>query len=449
MPTTIVAPLAILPGSHAPQPATIVYDNGVITSIRPGLLAKDAVEGDLIEVAEGKVLLPGLLDAHVHLNQPGRTAWEGFQTGTLAALAGGVTTLIDMPLNSIPPTCTVEGLYAKRAEAKRVGIKTDVGFWGGIIPGNAGELKPLLKEGVKGFKCFLIESGVDEFPCVDEQDLIKACDALEGTNALVMFHAEMDSHPHSSSPPDPTHYSTFLASRPPTWEIDALSLILRLAKKYSGLRFHIVHLSAAGAVPLIKKARKEGLSNLTVETCFHYICLSGEDIPDNATQYKCCPPIRDEANRKLIVEALLDGTITYLVSDHSPCVPELKKGDFMSAWGGVSGLGFGLSLTWTLLGGKGGRVELGQIVEWMGSTQALQVMLKGKKGELMVGADADFVVFDPDAEWEVTLDTLRFKNKVSPYLGKTLKGLVEKTYLGGKLAWDRGKEVNDVVGKFV
>ncbi|WVQ74060.1 allantoinase [Cryptococcus sp. DSM 104548] len=448
MPTTILAPKAILPGSHNPQPATVVYDNGVITSVHQGLV-KDAVKGDAIELAEGKVLLPGLIDLHVHLNQPGRTAWEGFQTGTLAALAGGVTTLIDMPLNSIPPTCTVEGLYAKQAEAKKVGIKTDVGFWGGIIPGNAGELKPLLKEGVKGFKCFLIESGVDEFPCVDEQDLIKACDALEGTNALVMFHAEMDTHAHSASPPNPAQYSTFLASRPPTWEIDALSLILRLANKYPALRFHIVHLSAAGAVPLIKKARAEGLSNLTVETCFHYICLSGEDIPDNATQYKCCPPIRDEANRKLIVEALLDGTINYLVSDHSPCVPELKKGDFMSAWGGVSGLGFGLSLVWTLLGGKGGRVELGQVVEWMGSKQAGQVGLDGKKGELKVGNDADFVVFDPKAEWEVTLDTLRFKNKVSPYLGKKLKGLVEKTYLGGKLAWDQGKEVNGVVGKFV
>lgn len=314
-----------------------------------------------------------------------------------------------------------------------------------------------------------------------------------------MFHAELDAqaqahahaHPHNTT--DPSEYSTFLESRPQQWEISALQLILRIARSYPDLRFHIVHLSASDAVPLLQsafsgndalsgddgeKASKgepssvsSPLKNLTVETCFHYLCLRDTDIPPNATQFKCCPPIRDESNRLKLVDALLDGTIQYVVSDHSPCVPELKRGDFMSAWGGVSGLGLGLSLLWTELG-AGGRVELGRIVEWMGPVQARQVGLQGKKGVIQQGAAADFVVFDPNAEFEVTLvsravflilnhdlflsttadaaqETLRFKNKVSPYIGKRLRGLVEKTYVGGKLVWDNGRAGGAAVGRFV
>ncbi|KAE8538281.1 allantoinase [Cryptococcus gattii VGV] len=443
---TILAPQAILPDSLRPQPATIVFDtdSGIITSVTPGI-HQGKGEADVWKIEEEKVLLPGLIDTHVHLNQPGRTAWEGFRTGTLAAISGGVTTLIDMPLNSIPPTTTLSGLATKKASAKEVGVSCDLGFWGGIVPGNEGELRGLWDGGVKGFKCFLIESGVEEFPCVEEQDIIKACDALKGTNALIMFHAELDAPTHTHTHTDATHptstdpseYTTFLESRPQQWEISALQLVLHIARSYPDLRFHIVHLSASDAVPLLQSALlgngtdTEPLRNLTVETCFHYLCLQDTDIPPNATQFKCCPPIRDESNRLKLIDALLDGTIQYVVSDHSPCVPELKKGDFMSAWGGVSGLGLGLSLLWTELGGVGGRVELGQIVEWMGGVQAKQVGLQGKKG------------------FEVTPETLRFKNKVSPYIGKTLTGLVEQTYLGGKLVWDHGKESNQTLGKFV
>ncbi|KIR26203.1 allantoinase [Cryptococcus deuterogattii LA55] len=457
---TILADQAILPDSLRPQPATIVFDtdSGIITSVTPGI-HQGKGEADVWEIEEEKVLLPGLIDTHVHLNQPGRTAWEGFRTGTLAAISGGITTLIDMPLNSIPPTTTLSGLATKKASAKEVGVSCDLGFWGGIVPGNEEELRGLWDGGVKGFKCFLIESGVEEFPCVEEQDIIKACDALKGTNALIMFHAELDdpTHTHTDAKhptsTDPSEYATFLESRPQQWEISALQLILRIARSYPDLRFHIVHLSASDAVPLLQSALLGNgdtgpLKNLTVETCFHYLCLQDTDIPPNATQFKCCPPIRDESNRLKLIDALLDGTIQYVVSDHSPCVPELKKGDFISAWGGVSGLGLGLSLLWTELG-VGGRVELGQIVEWMGRVQAKQVGLQGKKGVLQKGAAADFVVFDPNAKFEVTPETLRFKNKVSPYIGKTLTGVVEKTYLGGKLVWDNGKESNETLGRFV
>ncbi|WVW78547.1 allantoinase [Kwoniella bestiolae CBS 10118] len=443
----ILAPLAILPGNHKPQPATIEIDlqSGVIASIQKGLVPPEDKGVDVIQIEEGKVVLPGLVDTHVHLNQPGRTEWEGFQTGTLAAISGGVTTVIDMPLNSIPPTTTLEGLEVKRTEAEKVGVNCDIGFWGGIIPGNAGELVGMLQEGVKGFKCFLIESGVEEFPCVDEEDLLKACEALKDTNALILFHAELDSAPHAhdepSSSSDPNEYSTFLSSRPEEWELSALSLILKIAKLYPSLRFHIVHLSAASALPAIRQARSEGVNNLTIETCFHYLCLASEEIPDNATQFKCCPPIRDSSNRLQLKQALLDGEIDYVVSDHSPCVPELKKGDFLNSWGGISGLGLGLSLLWTEF--RDDQVELGKIVDWMGSVQAKQVGLEDKGG-LKVGNKADWIVFDPKKEWDVTLGSLLFKNKVSPYVGKTLRGLVEKTYLSGRLVWDHSKGVEGV-----
>ncbi|WRT64854.1 allantoinase [Kwoniella shivajii] len=445
---TILAPLALLPDDEKPQPATIEIDlsSGTIISVQQGLIELDSQE-NVLKIEDGKVLLPGLIDTHVHLNQPGRTAWEGFQTGTLAAISGGVTTLIDMPLNSIPPTTTLHGLETKRNEAKNVGVNCDIGFWGGIVPGNANDLVPMLENGVKGFKCFLIESGVDEFPCVDEEDLLKACEALKSTNALILFHAELDAtppanrHVHDSTSSDPCAYTTFLDSRPEQWETSALTLILKFAKLYPSLRFHIVHLSAASSLPAIREARSKGMDNLTVETCFHYLCLKAEEIPDNATQFKCCPPIRDENNRQLLIEAVLDGTINYIVSDHSPCTPELKKGDFLNAWGGVSGLGLGLSLIWTGFNSHvESKISLGRVIDWMGKHQANQVGIENK-GSLKAGYKADLVIFDPEKQWEVTTDSLLFKNKVSPYVGKTLKGLVEKTYLAGQLVWDHSKGI--------
>jgi allantoinase len=310
-----------------------------------------------------------------------------------------------------------------------------------------------------------------EFPCVAEDDLVKALDALtdarkgkgDAPDGLVLFHAELEKHQHQNghaSQADPKEYSTFLESRPAQLELDALELILKMCKAYPNIQFHIVHLSAAEAVPRIKTARQEGIANLTVETCYHYLTLSSEDIPDNATQYKCCPPIRSEANRKQICQALLDGVIDYVVSDHSPCIPELKKGDFMSAWGGVSGLGLGLSLLWTEFSGK---VELGRIMSWVSTIQAKQVALQSRKGSIAAGFDADLVIFDPEAEYTVdkvrlclfcdstrvllmNQEHLLFKNKVSPYVGKTLKGVVKQTYLRGQLVWD-GKRVTKCIGQ--
>ncbi|ORX34452.1 hypothetical protein BD324DRAFT_583370 [Kockovaella imperatae] len=454
----VVAENALLPGETHPRPAKLTVDleSGRIRNVQDGIVDiedKDGVE--ILRVTDEDVLLPGLIDCHVHLNQPGRTDWEGFQTGTLAAISGGVTTLIDMPLNSIPPTTTVAHLNEKREEARRVGMSCDLGFWGGIIPGNSSELRGLLKEGVKGFKCFLIESGVEEFPCVGEEDLLEACNALEGTNALILFHAELDSSPSQSdtnSCEHPERYSTFLRSRPPALELDALSLILRFAKQFPSLRFHIVHLSASSALPVIQHAREEGMQNLTVETCFHYLTLSSEDIPENRTEYKCCPPIRDEVNRQALLQGVRDGIIDFVVSDHSPCTPELKKGDFLSAWGGVSSLGLGLQLLWTELGGQGQQdLPWGRIVDLLCARQAKQVGIDDRKGGLAIGKDADFVIFSPKQATHLEQSHLNFKNKMSPYVGKRLNGSVKATYIRGQQVWDgsQGKALDPKRGHFI
>lgn len=294
----------------------------------------------------------------VHLNEPGRTDWEGFETGTRAAAAGGITTVIDMPLNAIPPTTTVENLDVKLAAAQKQ-CHVDVGFWGGVIPDNAEQLPGLMERGVRGFKCFLIESGVDEFPCVNEEQVRLAMDKMVNSDKVLLFHAEMEYGHHSGSDAekhshlDPRTYASFLNSRPQRLETTAIDMIIRLTREYSQkgkpVNTHIVHLSAASALPAIRAAKAEGLP-LTVETCFHYLNFSAEAIEDGATQYKCCPPIREAANRELLWEALMDGTIDYVVSDHSPCTALLKKlesGDFGLAWGGIASVQFGLPVLWS------------------------------------------------------------------------------------------------------
>ncbi|KAI0322180.1 allantoinase [Amylostereum chailletii] len=435
----------LLPSSLKPQPATIEISKttGQITSIRDHRRTKQDYATlsteDFTDVGD-LFLLPGLVDAHVHLNEPGRTDWEGFWTGTRAAASGGVTTVVDMPLNSIPPTTTVDNLKAKR-EAATNKCWTDVAFWGGVIPGNQADLMPLVHAGVKGFKCFMIESGVDEFPCVAESDLEPAMEELENTGSVLLFHAELDESPHthdaSAIPPDPSLYNTFLASRPQTFEMDAISPIIKLQKAHPGLRCHIVHLSAAQALPIIREARAAGVK-LTVETCFHYLCLSADSIPRGRPEFKCCPPIRDEANREALWSALQDGTIDFVVSDHSPCVAELKKvdeGDIMGAWGGISTLGLGLSLLWTE--GKKRGVEIGKLLEWTSTNTAEHATLNASKGRIAVGYDADFVVWDPEGQYTVTKESLNFKNKLTPYEGLTLNGRTEKTILRGRTIFER------------
>ncbi|KAI0765483.1 allantoinase [Fomes fomentarius] len=430
-----------------PRPATIIADaaTGKITAI----LHKTSIRSDFPDMdhaqfvdAGDKYILPGLVDAHVHLNEPGRTDWEGFWTGTRAAASGGVTTVVDMPLNSIPPTTTVANLEAKRSAA-RGQCWTDVAFWGGVIPHNQTHLKPLVDAGVRGFKCFLIESGVEEFPCVTENDVKLAMDELKDTSTVLCFHAELESSSDPSSNPageaDPTQYTTFLASRPPSLEVSAISLITHLHASHPTLRLHIVHLSASAALPLIRAAHSARLP-LTVETCFHYLLLSAAHIPPaGRPEFKCCPPVRDDANRDALWAALLDGTIDCVVSDHSPCVAALKHvppdgdGDIMAAWGGISTLGLGLSLLWTEARRRG--VGIDRLVDWLSVNTAKHAGLQDRKGQLSVGFDADLVVWDPEAQIQVTKESLNFKNKLTPYEGLTLSGRVEQTYVRGRLVY--------------
>ncbi|GAA5969772.1 hypothetical protein JCM3765_003452 [Sporobolomyces pararoseus] len=438
-----------LPSQSSASPATLIVSlsSGTILSILPRKLAREDLPEPVQEYLDvrDQWILPGLVDCHVHLNEPGRTEWEGFRTGTIAAVSGGVTTLVDMPLNAIPPTTTVENLELKLKAAKGQCF-VDVGFWGGVIPGNEKDLKPLVKAGVKGFKSFLCESGVEEFPKVNEEEVLIAMKELEEANSLFLFHAELEeptsgAHSHSHSPtsePDASAYSTFLSSRPTSLEDSAISLILRCASQHPTLRTHIVHLSASSALPTLHEARTVSKLPISVETCFHYLCLNSEQIEKGQTLFKCCPPIRNDDNREKLWKGLLDGTIDFVVSDHSPCVTELKKleeGDFMTAWGGIGGLGLGLSLLWSECRKRG--IGMERVLEWCSEKPAKQVGLEKKKGGLFVGGDADFVIFDSEAQFTVDKSSLHFKNRASPYEGMTLTGTVKETWLRGKKVWDR------------
>ncbi|WP_166981994.1 allantoinase AllB [Paramicrobacterium fandaimingii] len=379
-----------------------------------------------VDLAADEILLPGLVDSHVHVNEPGRTEWEGFASATRAAAAGGVTTLIDMPLNSIPPTVNVDALAVKRAVAGPQ-AHVDVGFWGGAVPGNTGDLRPLHDEGVFGFKCFLLPSGVDEFPPLPLDEIERDMRELATFDSLLIVHAEdpqaIETAPHDFGP----GYAGFLASRPRDAENAGIAAVIERARR-TGARAHILHLSSSDALPMIAEAKADGV-RLTVETCPHYLALSAEDVPDGATAFKCCPPIREEGNRELLWQGLLDGTIDLIVSDHSPSTEELKgTGDFGTAWGGVSSLQLGISLIWNEARARG--IPLERVVSWMSAAPASLVGLE-RKGRLEVGADADFAVFAPDEQFTVDVHTLRHKNPVSPYAGKTLTGAVRRTVLRG------------------
>jgi allantoinase len=381
-----------------------------------------------VDVPAGQVLLPGLVDTHVHVNEPGRTEWEGFASATKAAAAGGVTTVIDMPLNSIPPTVTVDALNIKRDVARDKAF-VDVGFWGGAIPGNRGDLRPLLDEGVFGFKCFLLHSGVDEFPSLTADEMQEAMEELEPVNGLLIVHAE-DAHVIAEAPEaQGTHYSDFLASRPRDAEDRAIADVIERAER-TGARAHILHLSNADSIQRVREAKARGVK-LTVETCPHYLTLVAEEVPDGGTAFKCCPPIREESNRDALWAGLLDGTIDLIVSDHSPATAELKgveHGDFGLAWGGVASLQLGLPLVWSEAKRRG--VPLERVLTWMGSNTADFVGLE-RKGRIAVGNDADFSFFAPEESFTVHATELRHKNPVTPYDGRELTGRVHRTLLGG------------------
>ncbi|GAA2134706.1 allantoinase AllB [Kitasatospora kazusensis] len=428
-PVVIRSRRVVLPEGE--RPADVLVRDGRIAEIAEHGSLSAAQVTDLGAVA----LLPGLVDTHVHVNEPGRTEWEGFATATRAAAAGGVTTIIDMPLNSIPPTTTVDGLAAKRKTAEGQAW-VDLGFWGGAIPGNAADLEPLYEAGVFGFKSFLAPSGVDEFPHVEQADLETALAEQARIGALAIIHAE-DPAVLEAAPQRPgTHYRDFLASRPDDAEAAAVARLLDTARR-TGARVHILHVSSAAVLPLLRQAREDGVQ-VTAETCPHYLTLAAEEVPDGDTAFKCCPPIRDESNRDQLWAALANGEFIAVVSDHSPSTPDLKllqkyggSGDFAAAWGGIASLQLGLPAIWTEARRRGH--TLADVVRWMSSGPASLVGLTGTKGAIAVGNDADLVAFDPDGSFAVIAENLHHRNPVTPYAGKTLTGAVRTTWLRGRV----------------
>jgi allantoinase len=422
------------------RPAAIHVRDGRIVAVaghadRPaGVRLIDA--GDL-------VLLPGLVDSHVHCNDPGRADWEGFDHATRAAAAGGVTTLIDMPLNSLPATTSVEGLEAKRrAAAGRVHV--DVGFWGGVVPGNAAALEPLARAGVRGFKCFLSPSGVPEFEHVSEADLRDALPILARLGLPLLVHAELPEllgDPRAARGgflPDARRYSTWLASRPRASEHAAIELVTRLAREFRA-RVHIVHLASARALPAIRAAAASGVA-ITVETCPHYLTFAAEEIADGATAFKCAPPIRSRDDRDRLWKGLADGEIDLVATDHSPAPPSMKRladGDFMQAWGGIASLQLGLMAVWT--GAVAHGVDLKRLAGWLAEAPARLAGLRDRKGTLAEGMDADLVVWDPEAESTVDAAALYHRHPVTPYAGTRLRGAVRTTMLRGEIVFEDGE----------
>ena len=384
------------------------------------------------------VVLPGVVDTHVHVNDPGRADWEGFEHATRAAAAGGVTTIVDMPLNSIPATTTVFGLEAKRRAAAG-NCHVDVAFWGGVVPGNTNDLEPLARAGVAGFKCFLSPSGVEEFRHVDESDLRQALPVLARLELPLLVHAELPERlidPPASA--DPRRYATWLDSRPSASEHGAIELLARLSAEY-GVHVHVVHLAASDALPVIRRARDSGAA-ITVETCPHYITFTAEAIADGATAFKCAPPIRSQAHREGLWQALADGEIDLIATDHSPAPASLKHlddGDFLRAWGGIASLQLGLAAVWTGAAQRG--FSIAWIAQAMAAAPARLAGLDARKGSIGPGRDADLVIWDPDATFTVDPRTLYHRHPITPYAGRQLRGRVVKTLVRGEIVYDEGR----------
>lgn len=419
------------------RPATLLVESERIAEVRDWNNVPTAA---MLHDFGTSVLLPGLVDSHVHINEPGRTEWEGFSTATQAAASGGVTTLIDMPLNCVPETTDVHALDAKRAAAQGKSW-VDWAAWGGVVRGNADSLLPLAAAGVPGFKCFLIHSGIDGFAWVDEPELRLALTQLRATGLPLLVHAEVAGPVNAATDAlnaaraDWRKYSTYLASRPDDAEIDAIFILMGLAGEFN-TPLHVVHLSSAEALPILKLARGMD-ARITVETCVQYLWFSAEEIPDGATEFKCAPPIRGKTNRDALWAALEEGLIDMVTTDHSPCPPEMKRRDegrWDLAWGGISSLGLALPVMWTALKqrGFGMAASAERVSAWMAAAPARLAGFSGRKGSLVAGADADFAVFDPDAAWTVAPQHLHFRHKLSPYLGAELRGRVLETWLRGE-----------------
>jgi allantoinase len=418
------------------SPAAVLFDgDGHIRAVRPG---PAPTGGDVGVLDVGDLLVsPGVVDCHVHINEPGRTDWEGFDSATRAAAAGGVTTLVDMPLNCIPVTTSAAALEIKRAACAGQ-LHADVGFWGGVIPDNVGALAGLAEAGALGCKTFLVHSGIDEFPNTTEDDLRRAMPVLRAHGLPLLAHAELDLGPDPEalrSPPDVRAYGGYLQSRPAAWEDQAIELLVRLCRD-TGCAVHVVHLSSASALPTLRAARAEGLP-ITVETCPHYLCLEAESIPDGATHFKCAPPIRAHANREQLWRGLIAGEIDLVITDHSPCTPALKlpeRGDFQAAWGGIASLQLGLAAVWTEARARG--LSPAALTNWMSASPARMAGLGDRKGRIVAGLDADLVIWDPEAAHTIAAVDLQFRHKISPYLGRQLYGAVRLTVLRGQIVYD-------------
>lgn len=421
----------------------VIVENGKIAGITESLPSTDLT---IIDVGS-QVLMPGVIDPHVHINEPGRTNWEGFDTATKAALAGGITTLVDMPLNSSPVTTTVKALAEKRKAAQN-SLHCNCGFWGGIIPGNENEIEPLIKEGALGFKAFLTHSGIDEFPNVTERDLKKVMPVIAKHGLPLLVHCEL---PDDRKPPTgnrPRSYARYLSSRPKQWEDDAIALMIHLCSEFN-CRTHIVHLSSADSIDQIAAAKQKGLP-LTVETGQHYLYFIAEEIKDGQTAFKCAPPIREKDNNEKLWQALKEGIIDFVATDHSPALPamkELTSGDFMKAWGGISSIQLALPALWTAA--RKHHCDIIDIAKWLCEKPAVLPGLQNRKGKIEKGYDADFVIWSPDKSFIVTEELIHHRHKLTPYLGEELYGTVEQTWLGGEKVFDAGKFLHLTKGSFI
>jgi allantoinase len=421
------------------RPASIHIRDGVIERIGDFDDAATDDYGDL-------TLMPGIVDSHVHVNEPGRTEWEGFETATRAAAAGGVTTIVDMPLNSIPPTTSVTALQTK-VHALQGKCHVDVALWGGAVPGNAGELRPMLDAGACGFKCFLVDSGVPEFGHLDARGLEEALNALHGAGAPLLVHAELPEHIRAPAGDDRS-YTSYLATRPAAAEDEAIALVYAMAKK-TATHAHIVHLSSANGLDALRRARDEGVP-LTAETTPHYLYFDAESVPDGATEFKCAPPIRNHANREALWRGIEEGLLIAIVSDHSPCTPELKRmndGDIHRAWGGIASLQFGFPIVWTEAKRRG--IAFERIVDLMTTGPATLAGLQHRKGKLAAGYDADITIIDPEGRFVVRTEDVQHRHKVTPYAGETLAGVVKATYVRGHKVWQDGRHLGNAIGEWI
>ena len=421
------------------QPATICFEKGKIFKIHFNK-TNDA------EDVGNNILMPGIIDAHVHINEPGRTEWEGFDSATLSAAAGGITTIVDMPLNASPVTTTVKA-FNEKLEAAKNKLNVNCGFYGGSIPGNANELEGLIKAGVLGIKCFLTHSGIDEFPNVTEKDLDLAMPIIAKYNIPLLVHCELDSECENELAKNPTSYHEFLASRPKKWENDAIALMIKLCRKYN-CRVHIVHVSSAEALNMIAEAKKEGLP-FTAETCAHYIYFAAEKIPDAHCIYKCAPPIRDANNNQQLKAALKTGVLDFITTDHSPAPPNIKEiesGNLQKAWGGIAGLQFLLPASWTALKDI---MPLEEFIPLLTEHPAKFIRATDLKGKMAIGYDADLVIWNPDTEVIIKPEDILFRHKISPYIGESLTGLIQQTIVNGITVYQNNAIINKIAGQII